>query len=206
MNSRHLLLLIALTLTLAACMSAPSVPSRFYLLSPDPGQPVAGRSAAATPLSIGLGPVMLPEVYDRPQIVTRTDDHRIQLAEFDRWGSDLNKDLARTLARNLMGRLNTDSVVLYPWPGRYKPDFQVRLQFFRLDGELDQTAVLEGVWRLLDGDRGCELVARRFSLEEPITGADYHGLVAAISRGVSRLSQEIAEQVAVTRPGCAPEQ
>jgi len=203
MNSSYLLPVIALTLTLAACMTAPSQPAQFYLLSPDPGEPVTGRSAAAPPLSIGLGPVTLPEVYDRPQIVTRSEDHRIQLAEYDRWGGDLNKDLTRTLARNLMGRLNTDSVALYPWPGRYKPDFQISMQFFRLDGQLDRAAVLEGVWRLLDGNRGCELATRRFSLEEPIAGAGYPGLVAAISRGVARLSQEIAEQVAATRPGCS---
>ena len=35
-----------------------------------------------------------------------------------------------------MSRLNTDSVALYPWPGRHKPDFQVSIRFFRLDGQL----------------------------------------------------------------------
>lgn len=202
MNSSYLLPVFALTLTLAACMTTPSQPAQFYLLSPDPGEPVSGRSAAASPLSIGLGPVTLPEVYDRPQIITRSDTHRIQLAEYDRWGGDLNKELSRTLARNLMGRLNTDSVALYPWPGRYKPDFQISMQFFRLDGQLDRAAVLEGVWRLLDGNRGCELAVRRFTIEEPADATGYPGLVAAISRGVARLSQQIAEQVVAGRPGC----
>jgi len=202
MNSRHVIPLVALTLSLAGCIGSPTRPSQFYLLSPDPGQPVAGRAEAAAPLSIGLGPVTLPEVYDRPQIVTRTDANRINLAEFDRWGGDLNKELTRTLARNLMSRLNTDSVAIYPWSGRYKPDFQVSIQFFRLDGRLDESAVLDGVWQLLDGDRGCELVARRFSIEEQAGAAGYPALIEAISRGVARLSQEIAAQVAATSPGC----
>jgi uncharacterized lipoprotein YmbA len=202
MNSRHLLAVIALTLGLAACMGKPTRPSQFYLLSPDPGQPVASRATATSPLSIGLGPVTLPEIYERPQIVTRTDSNQIYLAEFDRWGGDLNKDLTRTLAQNLMSRLNTDSVALYPWPGRYKPDFQVSIRFFRLDGQLDSTVTLDGVWRLLDGNKGCELAAHRFEYLEQTTGPGYPELVDAMSHGVTRLSQAIAEKVASSQPGC----
>ena len=203
MNSRYVIVVIALTLSLAACIGTPSRPAQFYLLSPDPGQAVAARATATTPLSIGLGPVTLPEIYDRPQIVTRMDDNRINLAEFDRWGGDLNKELARTLARNLMGRLNTDSVVPYPWTGRHKPDFQVSIRFFRLDGQLDGSAILDGVWRILDGSRGCELAAHHFLYQEQTSGPGYSDLVDAISRGVARLSDDIAKHVAATEPGCA---
>ena len=202
MNTRHILTIIALTLCLAACMGKPTRPSQFYLLSPDPVQPVAARATANSPLSIGLGPVTLPEIYDRPQIVTRSGSNQIILAQFDRWGGDLNKELSRTLARNLMSRLNTDSVALYPWSGRYKPDFQVTIRIFRLDGKLDEAVTLDGVWRLLDGSRGCELAAHRFEYQEHTTGPGYPELVDAMSRGVARLSQQIAEEVASSQPGC----
>lgn len=202
MNIRHLVPVIALTLGLAACIGSPTRPSEFYLLTPDPGQPVAARAASTAPLSVGLGPVTLPEIYDRPQIVTRTDTNRINLAEFDRWGGDLNKELTRTLARNLMGRLNTDSVALFPWSGRYRPEFQVSIRFFRLDGQLDRSATLDGVWRLLDGSKGCELAAHRFEYQEQTSGPGYPGLVDAISRGVARLSDDIAKEIAATEPGC----
>lgn len=202
MKIRSAITVIALTLGLAACMGSPTRPAQFYLLSPEPGQPVPARTASTAPLSIGLGPVTLPEVYDRPQIVTRTDANRINLAEFDRWGGDLNKDLTRTLAHNLMSRLNTDSVALYPWPGRHKPDFQVSIRFFRLDGQLDSAVMLDGVWRILDGSRGCELAARHFQYQQDTSGPGYPELVAAISRGVARLSQEIAEQIAASETGC----
>ena len=202
MNTRHILTIIALTLCLAACMGKPTRPSQFYLLSPDPVQPVAARATANSPLSIGLGPVTLPEIYDRPQIVTRSGSNQIILAQFDRWGGDLNKELSRTLARNLMSRLNTDSVALYPWSGRYKPDFQVSVRFFRLDGRLDNAAMLDGVWTLLDGSKGCELAAHHFQYQEQTSGPGYPELVDAISRGVARLSDEIAGKIAATEPGC----
>lgn len=201
MKRTHLLVVL-LSLLLAGCIGSPTRPSTFYVLSADAGVPVATREAPAAPLSVGLGPVELPDVLDRPQIVTRPDPNRVDLAEFDRWGGDLNKDLTRTLAHNLMSRLNTDSVALYPWPGRHKPDFQVSIRFFRLDGQLDSAVMLDGVWRILDGSRGCELAARHFQYQQDTSGPGYPELVAAISRGVARLSQEIAEQIAASETGC----
>ena len=114
----------------------------------------------------------------------------------------MNKELTRTLAQNLMGRLNTDSVALFPWSGRYRPDIQVSIRFFRLDGQLDSAATLDGVWRLLDGSKGCELAAHRFQYREQTRGPGYPELVDAISRGVAQLSNDIAKGIAATEPGC----
>jgi len=201
MKNRYTLLLLAMVLLLAGCMGKPTRPAEFYVLSTTPGTPVSGTSAEA-PLSLGLGPLTMPEIYDRPQIVTRGDANQIVLAEFDRWGGDLNKDLGRTLARNLMSRLNTDSIVPYPWSSRYAPDFQVTVRVFRFDGVPGENAVFEGIWRVLDAARGCELAADRFTITEKTGGEGYPALVSAMSRAVATLSQAIAEQLAVTQPGC----
>jgi uncharacterized lipoprotein YmbA len=200
--NRITLLVVLLSLLVTGCIGTPTRPSTFYVLSPDVATPVAGRVSPAAPLSIGLGPVQLPDLFDRPQIVTRPDPNRIDLAEYDRWGGDLTKDLNRVLAQNLMGRLNTDAVLLYPWPSGRQPDFEVTIQFFRFDGELDKAAELEGVWRLADGRQRCERASRRFRLEEPVPGSGYAGLVSAISRAVARLSDDIAAAVAAAKPGC----
>ena len=202
MNSRNLVLLIMLALFLVGCIGTPTRPANFYLLQPDPGHPVASRISATEPLSVGLGPISMPEVYDRPQIVTRSDNNQINLAEFDRWAGDLNKELSRTLAQNLMGRLNTDRISLYPWSSRHKPDFQVSIQLFRMDGQLDHATNLDGVWRLFDGSKSCELAVHRFQITEPANGPGYPALVDAISRAVAHLSQEIAEHVATAETGC----
>ncbi len=201
MNRTHLLVAL-LSLLLAGCIGSPTRPSTFYVLSPDSGAPVAGRESPAAPLSLGLGPVALPDVLDRPQIVTRPDPNRIDLAEYDRWGGDLGKDLSRVLAQNLMGRLNTDAVLLYPWSSSRRPDFEVSIRFFRFDGVLGELAELEGVWRLTDAGRGCEPLSHRFRVAETPASSGYAGLVAAISRGVARLSDEIAAAVAAAGARC----
>jgi uncharacterized lipoprotein YmbA len=203
MNTYSLPLFIVLVLLQAGCsIGKPSRPSEFYVLSAEPASAVSGRSDPATPLLLGLGPLSMSDVFDRPQIVTRPDPNQVQLAEFDRWAGDLKKNLEQVLAQNLMSRLNTDSVIVFPWSSRSRPDFQIAVHFFRFDGEVGQRTRIEGVWRLLDGAKGCELSARGFKFEEAPAGPGYAEFVSAMSNGVAKLSQEIAEKVAMSERGC----
>ena len=203
MSKYGLWFVVVLVVLQTGCtIGQPSKPSEFYVLNAEPASPVSGRSDPATPLMLGLGPLSMPDVFDRPQIVTRPDPNRVQLAEFDRWAGDLKKNLEQVLAQNLMSRLNTDSVVAFPWSSRSEPDLQIAVHFFRFDGQVGQLVRMEGVWRLLDGARGCEISARSFSFEEVPAGQSYAEFVSAMSHAVARLSQEIAEKIAATKPGC----
>jgi uncharacterized lipoprotein YmbA len=202
MNIRYALPLLALSVIQMGCsLGGPSRPSQFYTLSVSEGAPVAGR-AVATPLSVALGPLSLPDILDRPQIVTRPHPNRLELAEFDRWGGDLDKDLLRVLTQDMMTRLNTDSIVAYPWQGSDRPDYQVSMRFFSLDGQLDERAYLAGIWELLDGALGCRLATQRFDISETTVGSGYPAFVQAMSEGLAELSQQIAVAVAQARPGC----
>ena len=193
---------VPVILQLGCSIGQPSRPSEFYVLSAEPSSPVNGRADPAAALLLGLGPLSMSDVFDRPQIVTRADANQIRLAEFDRWAGDLKKNLEQVLAQNLMSRLNTDSVVVFPWSSRSQPDFQIAVHFFRFDGEVGQRTRIEGVWRLLDGAKGCELSAKSFRYEEVPAGPGYAEFVSAMSQGVAKLSQTIAEKVAVTDRGC----
>lgn len=185
-------------LALAGCIGNPTRPASFYLLSVVDGTPVT----TAQPLSLGVGPVSLPDVLDRPQIVTRPDPNRIDLAEYERWGGDLNNNLGRVLAQNLMQRLATDNVMLYPWSGSSQPTLSVSIDIFRFDGVPGQSVHLQGSWRMLDARRDCQLALRRFTIEEPAQASDYQALVSAMSRGVGRLSDDIAQALAAPTGGC----
>ncbi|MFW6242141.1 MAG: PqiC family protein, partial [Thermodesulfobacteriota bacterium] len=74
------LLLAALFLLPVAC--GRSLPTRFYLLTPQKTGPGAAPTAGP---SVGVGPVELPDYLDRPQILTRAGEHEIHFAEFDQW-------------------------------------------------------------------------------------------------------------------------
>jgi len=85
------ILLIVLSLILAGCAKTP--PSRFYTLSPLSGSEAkAGAEKEDHDLTIGVGPITLPDHLDRPQIVTRESSNVIELAEFDRWAGSLKEN------------------------------------------------------------------------------------------------------------------
>ena len=202
MKMRNLLLVVLVLMQTACSLGAPSKPSRFYVLSAAGNAPEAVRGSTNTGLSVAVGPVTLPDVLNRPQIVTRADTNRIELAEFDRWGGDLNQDVTRVLTQNLIGRLNTGNVATYPWQGSDRPVYQVAVSFFHFDGELGKRAYLSGIWQLLDGRGGCQLAVDRFDITETPSADDYAAFVQALSEGLGKLSQEIAGGIAAAKPGC----
>src|SRR5215475_13908767 len=68
----------------AGCGSTPA--SRFYTLSAAASAP----AATASNLSVVVGPVSVPPVVDRPQIVVTTGPNQVRLEEFNRSASRYN--------------------------------------------------------------------------------------------------------------------
>ena len=143
-------------------------------------------------IAVGLGPITLPDYLDRPQIVTRSQQNRVQLAEFDRWVGPLASDFSRVLAEDLTFLLRTDRVVQYPWPASLDVTYQVLIDCFRFDGILGDRAELEVQWSVL-GNKGRQvLLLKRSSVSEPAANPTYEALVAAQGRALGKLSREIA--------------
>lgn len=188
---KHLLPLALTALLLTACAGT-SPPTYFYTLEAASVE-ILGQKAQGP--GIGLGPVILPDTLDRPQIVTRNGDYGIELAEFHRWAGGLRADMSRLMAARLMQQLDTERVSLYPWPRHRNLDYQVRVDVLRFDGQLGAQAVLEGSWTLLDGEGRKELRQRAFRFNETAAGTDYRAMVEAMSRLVILLVDDIAAQI-----------
>lgn len=193
--SRPLLpILSVLLLTLTGCATTQS--SKFYMLESISGTiPVDGGAPFDQSISVGLGPVTIPDYLDRPQIVTRTNRNSILLAEFDRWAEPLSGTITRTLSENLYSLLHTDNVIPYPWPGSMDVSFQVLVELFRFDGVLGEKAILDVQWSVL-GKRGKKvLLLKRSNFVEPTRDGSFAALVSAESRALDNLSREIASAV-----------
>ncbi len=185
------LVLLAL---LAACRGA--VPATdFYTLTALAPQ---ARPAQDAP-SVGVGPLTMPRMLDRPHIVTRGPGGALHMDEFHRWGGTLESAMLRTTTQNLAALLGSDGVVAYPWTGFIDPDYRVPLDVQRLDGALGQAVTLEVTWGVIPrGERHAVLV-RRSVLSEPTDGGDYPALVAAHDRLLEALAREVAQAIAALR-------
>jgi uncharacterized lipoprotein YmbA len=192
-------LVMAATLLLSAgCASTRE--ARFYTLSAAQ-LPAAPR---ASNFSLALGPIDLPEYLERPQIVTRAGDNRLDVNEFNRWGGRLEEEIARALAVQLALKLGMDRVYSYPSSIAADTDYRVVLEFHRFDGELGGEVVLEAAWSLVDDRNASVLETGRASYRHGATGADYADYAAALSALLLRLGDDLAAALAESAPVKVP--
>jgi uncharacterized lipoprotein YmbA len=169
---------------------------RFYALSPiQEDQVISKRKSPVQNAVIGIGPVKLADYLDQSMLVTRTSDNQAVKAEFDRWVGSLKDNFINVLADNIGFLLPTEQIYLYPWRVSVPIDYQVVLDIVRCDGRLGDAVWLEVRWSILGGPEKKLLKTHRSSMREPVSGADYAALVAAQSRALAKLSQEIVEAI-----------
>ena len=195
--SRGLPVILAIAaLLLGGCRSQSP---RFYTLTPmQEDQVISKRKSPAQNAVIGIGPVKLADYLDQSMIVTRTGDNQAVKAEFDRWVGSLKDNFINVLSDNLGILLPTERIYLYPWRLSVPIDYQIVLDIVRCDGRLGDAAWLEVRWSIFEGPGKKLLKASRSSIREPMTGAEYGDLVAAQSRALAKLSQEIAAAIQQT--------
>ena len=90
----QLLIACLLPAVLSGCLGA-GRPIEFYALTPL-APPVAVPAGAPSAV-VAVHPAVIPAVIDRPQIVTRTGENQLVLAEFNRWGGSLKEEVSRVL-------------------------------------------------------------------------------------------------------------
>jgi len=186
-------LALALVVLLATgCASAP--PVRFYVVTPLAGPAPAARAPGP---GVVVAAVRLPEYLERPQLVTRSGDNRLQLEEFHQWGGNLAKDLTRVMAENLSLLLGSDAVVAAPHTPRIRPDYRVELEVLRFERAGDGRVHLTAKWWLQRGADGSPLASPTTALaSEPLPEpASAELTVAAMSGVYGELSRVIAQAV-----------
>ena len=184
--------LIAMALLGGGCKS-PS--PTFYALTPVQDQYVSRKSSPVKNAVIGLGPVKLAEYLDESLIVTRTSHNELDKAQFNRWVGSFKDNFINVLADDIGYLLPTDRIFLYPWRRSAPIDYQVSVDVIRCDGRLGDAAWLEARWSIIKGPNKRLLKMHRSNIREPVIGPDYASLVAAQSRALASLSQEIAAAI-----------
>lgn len=185
----HILSYCVIAVVIAGCAS--SSPSRFYTLSPTLAPAVMPQAN----YSVSVGPVSVPAVVDRPQIVVRTDPHQVFIGEFDRWASPLKDDIGRVVVENLVSLLGTRQVTLFPQSTAAGASYRVMIDVLRFDSELGKAATLDALWTVSSAKKDGQSHRDRTTLTEATQGGDYAALVAAHSGALGQLSAEIAKTI-----------
>lgn len=186
-------LAVIVTLCTLAALStgcASTRQSSFYTLSPA----VKSAEAAKANYSISVGPVTVPAVVDRPQIVVRVGPNQVAIDEFNRWASPLQSDIARVVAENLVSMLGTPEVTVFPQTTAANASYRVVIGVLRFESVPGEAATLDATWTVRQAKEDQSRTGRT-TLSVPTPGGGYAALVAAHSLALERLSGDVAEAI-----------
>jgi len=191
----------------AAC-AAGSVPDRFFALN-DGGVLIAntsestasGRSSttgASTLPGVVVSAVTIPELIDRPQIVTRDSTNRVIVSEQNLWAESVKSGIARTLATRLARALadagKPAQVAAYPQTSIVDPVLRITVDVVRFDAVPNGEAVVDVLWSIRRPSDGMVRSGHTVA-SSPISGTSYEAIVGGWNHAVAVVDRDIAAMV-----------
>ena len=191
---------LALAAAVASCRQTP--PTTFYTLSPIADVQARAGAPAENEVAIGLGEIVVPDYVDRPQVVVRTGQNTMELAELNSWVEPVRAQITRTIALDLSYLLDTRNVFALPSRLPLRLDYIVEVQVGRFDSDAAGRSVLDARWILYDrtGERRLD-TGIVTAVEEAAQPLSYDTRIAAMSETVHQLSRAIAQSIAQRRGG-----
>lgn len=180
--------LSVLATVLAGCGGSPR--EHFYTLSAGAAPESAAAAQTAAAYSVVVGPVTVPDVVDRPQLVVRTGTNQVAILEQQRWAEPLKSEIPRVLAENLAQLLGTRQVTAYPQTSSGGTEYRVLVDIQRFESALGGPVTINALWTVRRGTG--EPRTGQSLTRESAGGEGYDAIVAAYSRALATVSRDIA--------------
>lgn len=193
MLNKKTVLLLALSLTLAACSSTPTL---YHTLAAGSAGAEVASATSQRIKSLGVGPINLPTLLDREGMVIRKDTTTVEVSDDHLWGGQLEDEFLSALSQQLQLRLPATRVQTIPWEISQTPQYQVVVKLDQFDGMPGDKAALRGLWQLQAGDDGKILTTEPVALERKVTEPGVDAVVKAQSTLVADLANQIVRGLA----------
>jgi len=188
-----------LCILITGCLLKPAtVTTRRFVLTP---APPGDRDTAATPITVGIGRVRMPDYLLKDSMAVRKGGNEIQYLENVLWAEGLDHSFQRTLAANLSSQLGGSRVRLSSWqPGEVA--LAVRVSVERLDVDAQGRGTLIVQWTIEAPESGKVLKDGESSFSK--SGPVPHDDPASIAATLSDLTAQFSEAMAKAVRECAP--
>ncbi len=178
-------------LALLTSCSGPQPTMHFYQLAPT-ALPTASAAEKFPDLALGVGPVTIPEMLKRQEIVIRGEGNQYHLADLHRWAGLLEKDITRVIIENLGNQLGTEQVISYPWSSYFDPDYRIVIEILNMTGQPGDLVTLRAGWTIVDRS-GEQILVRKISeFQQQSSDQSFNSLVEAENQSIALLCQEIS--------------
>lgn len=189
----------AVSLLLLAGCGGSQPTMHYYQLAPA-AIPAASGAENLSDLAIAVGPVTIPEMLKRQEIVIRGEGNQYRLTDLHRWAGLLEKDLTSVIIENLGKQLGTEKVVSYPSERYFEADFRVIIEILNLTGKPGELVTLRAAWTIVDRS-GKQMLERKISeYQQQLTDPSIDSLVQAENQVIALLCQEISNSLRLNRP------
>jgi uncharacterized lipoprotein YmbA len=175
---------------LTACAS--TSPTHFYTLEAQSQHSAVTNSTTTKKLLIGIGPLSLSALLDRSQIVTRTENNTIEMADFDQWAAPLKDNVIAVLSKNV-ATLQPNMIVRgYPWSVYGNMDYRVIIDITRFDTLRGKSVNLEANWAIMEEKNHTIVSNGQTKIEQRLNDEKYQSVAQGLSKLLSDFSQQIA--------------
>ncbi|MGF6855177.1 PqiC family protein [Paraburkholderia sp. CI3] len=182
-------LMLALAGALLGACKSPA--TNFYTLSPDDS---LNSTGASRPIVAVIGPVTIPGIVDRPQIVTRIANNEVAVNEFDRWAQPLGGDIGRVIAADLGALLNSQQISVFDAVRDPSVVWRVRIDVMRFESVPGRDVTVDVLWTVRPPGK-VRAVTGRSVARENVSGPGFEPIIAAYDRALASVSRDIAAAV-----------
>lgn len=179
-------------LVLGACGTTPK--ESFYTLSPVALPATAQSRQTAAAYSIAIGPVHVPELVDRPQLVIRKGANQVDVLEQHRWAQPLRAEIAQAISAGLAARLPQARVSFDNDAASQNADYRISVDVKRFEAVPGEAVTVQALWTIRAAGAKAPTTGQS-TLREAVNGNSYDGLAAAFARAVAQAANEIADAV-----------
>jgi uncharacterized lipoprotein YmbA len=142
---------------------------------------------------IELGPVAIPALIDRKQIVTRTEGNSVRIAESEQWAEPLRPSLTEVLVSNLSVLLPRHAIHTYPSAiTGAKRNYRIVIDIIRLDAYPGRYVRLDARWAVINEKTRLPVVDKASHIEHALTETSYSAIARHYSMALYELSQQLA--------------
>jgi uncharacterized lipoprotein YmbA len=184
-------ILLCLSLLLSACAATPA--TNFYVL--EAKSPVSIPTGNGKKRLIGIGPLTIPALLERRQIITRKDNNSIEMAEFHQWAAPLKDNILTVLSKDIAAQQANAIVRAYPWSAYGEVEYRIIIDISRFDSQLSKSANLEASWAIMEEVNHTIISNGETKITQPLTDANYENVVLALDKLLSEFAQQLSVQL-----------
>lgn len=172
---------------LAACASPR--PHFYSLRQPDLVSTVDARLGR----TVVVGPVSIPALVDRPQLVVHENDYEVSVNELQRWGAPLKDQLMELMAAGLSDRIANRQFMAASSAAIKAPDARLTVDFLRLELSRTSGAQLVAHWVYRSARDGSQPIEGNATAHMLPSSNSFPANVDAMRRAVMAVTNDIAD-------------